>query len=360
MKNFNKLLLTVLVSVLAIVGVSAQTSGEREVKFYFVQGNDMFYAPWHDNGAELERLYRLIDEYRTDISSRRMHVYVDGYTASSADATRNRNLSFIRSNRVKSEMIVKKGLVEDNFITKNHTVALNGEKDIVVVTLRMPAKEQPAPQPAPAPEPEKVVVIIEEPAPAPPVVVAQPEPAPQPLHVDMKPSKPYCFAVRTNLLYDGFLFPTLGVEWRASRSFGVKLDGTYAFWGSDHGPVQKAWDINPELRWYMGGAKRFYLGLAGNYGEYNLYSYPLDVLLSKEDGYQGNLWNAGLTVGYQVRLSRSFSLDFNLGLGYSQLDYDRFEVIEKERVYRKKDISEHFLGPTQAGINLVWTIGGKK
>ncbi|MCS2760317.1 DUF3575 domain-containing protein [Bacteroides ovatus] len=38
----------------------------------------------------------------------------------------------------------------------------------------------------------------------------------------------------------------------------------------------------------------------------------LGGIVSKDTGYQGKLWNAGVTLGYQLSLSRSFSLDFNL------------------------------------------------
>ncbi len=174
------------------------------------------------------------------------------------------------------------------------------------------------------------------------------------------PAKPYCFAVRTNLLYDAFLTPTLGVEWRASRDIGVKLDGSFAQWGNERGKVQKMWLINPEVRWYLTLQKRFYVGLGGNYGEYNIYKGMLGGLFSKDTGYQGRLWSIGATVGYQLRLNRSLSLDFNLGLGYTRLEYDSFTVSNETRVFKDRDRTKNFWGPTQAGVNLIWTIGGNK
>lgn len=47
------------------------------------------------------------------------------------------------------------------------------------------------------------------------------------------------FALRTNLLYDAFLLPTLGVEWRVNRNWGIKLDGSLSWWGSSSDKVQK-------------------------------------------------------------------------------------------------------------------------
>lgn len=72
------------------------------------------------------------------------------------------------------------------------------------------------------------------------------------------------------------------------------------------------------------------------------------------------MWNAGVTVGYQLYLSRCFSVDFNLGLGYMRFDYDAFGITDGVRVYKERERSKNFWGPTQAGVSLVWTIGGNK
>lgn len=86
----------------------------------------------------------------------------------------------------------------------------------------------------------------------------------------------------------------------------------------------------------------------------------LGKILKGDNGYQGKLWNAGLTVGYQLCLSRSFAVDFNLGLGYTRSEYDSFTTIEGVRVCKDRNKTKNFWGPTQAGISLVWTIGGNK
>ena len=104
---------------------------------------------------------------------------------------------------------------------------------------------------------------------------------------DKQKTPDYRFAVRTNVLYDAFLLPTLGVEWRMNENVGIKLDGSLAWWGGNHGKVQKMWLVNPEVRWYLLREKRFYVGASGTYGEYNIYKYPLGSILLKDTGYQG-------------------------------------------------------------------------
>lgn len=332
----------------------------QTVTFRFVAGDDMFYIPWAGNGGELERLHALVDEYRTEIATGRMPVYVDGYCTSLPTRKENLRTAFVRANRVKSELITQKGLKEDDFITANYAEAYNGGKDLVVVTLRIPAPKAEVPQP-PQTQPEPASVeVVPEPQPAP-----EKQPAPEPVAEQsasepIARTKPYCFAVRTNVLYDALLLPTLGVEWRLNRDLGIKLDGSLAWWGGEHGKVQKMWLLNPEVRWYLLRDKRFYVGASANYGKYNIYKYALGGIMSKDTGYQGDLWGAGLTIGYQLYLSRRFSVDFNLGLGYTRSEYDSFRMIDGMRVYKDRNQSKNFWGPTQAGISLVWTIGGNK
>lgn len=338
----------------------AANADEHVATFRFVAGDDMFYIPWAGNGEELQRLYALVDQYRTPIASGQMPIYVDGYCAGQPTARENRRMAFVRANRVKSDLILHKGLKEADFITANHAEAYDGQRNVVVVTLRIPAPAPEKPQPQPAPEPSPAPAPSEQPAPRP---APQPQPAPEPVAeqpAPAAPAKPYCFAVRTNVLYDAMLLPTLGIEWRISPSVGIKLDASRSWWGSETGKVQKMWLLNPEVRWYLLRDKRFYVGASANYGKYNIYKYLLGGLLSSDTGYQGDFWGAGLTVGYQLRLSRRFSVDFNLGLGYTRSEYDSFRMIDGVRVYKDRNQSKNFWGPTQAGISLVWTIGGKK
>ncbi|BFK47365.1 DUF3575 domain-containing protein [Alistipes sp.] len=375
MKKILALLILLLATVTAGFARTADalTPDAETVTFRFRAGADMFLLK--GNEAELTRLYALVDTYREQIADGRIPVYVDGYCASLPTAKENRRTAYLRASRVKSELVTQKGLREVDFRTTLHTGASDGGKEAVTVTLRIPAPEAAQPEtpavnePAPAPEPvmpaTPAAPAAAEPQPA-PVAEAAPQPAPA--------AKPYCFAVRTNVLYDAMLLPTLGVEWRVSSDWGVKLDGSFAHWSGGEGKVQKVWLLNPEVRRYLLRNKRFYVGVSGSYGEYNIYKYPLGGLFSKNTGYQGSLWSAGLTVGYQLYLSRRFSVDFNLGLGYTRSEYDSFTPIMTEiripgddfpaiecvRVIKERSKTKNFFGPTQAGINLIWTIGGNK
>lgn len=354
--------------------------------FRFVAANDMFYIPYKGNDRELARLTEMIEAYCDDILAGRLPVLVDGWCTSHPDRETNLRTAATRSNRVKSELICRKGLTEDNFVTQNHAEAYNAPdgksyRDMVVVTLRIPAKTEAtatreaagraeaerlaaeqaerdrlASKQAAREREEAQRLAAEQERMAAEEAARRTQDEPKPA----APEKAYCVAVRTNLLYDAFLLPTLGVEWRVNRDWSVKLDGSLSWWGSNSDKVQKIWLLNPEVRWYLLRDRRFYVGASGSYGEYNIYKYPLGSLLSKDTGYQGTLWSAGVTVGYQLCLSRYFSVDFNLGLGYTRSKYDSFGMTDGVRVSKERDKSKNFFGPTQAGISLVWTFGNNK
>lgn len=351
-------------------GVFAQ---EKPFVFEFLAGDGMFYRPEIENNKlKLDQLSEALVKYESLVKDGSVKVYVDGFSGTRTSKS-NKGLSFVRANRVKSEMVTGNGYVDSDFLTRNFVGDYYGHKDVVVVWFDHPREGKDYP----TPRPDEVVIfimteeseVIVEPAPAPvvepePAPVVEPEPATLEVvgkELTVEPKK--CFVrldIRTNLLYDAMLLPTLGAELTFGERWGVKFDGSISRWGDSHGKVQKIWLVNPEVRWYLLDKKRFYVGASANFGEYNVYKNTIGNLFSSDTGYQGKLRGAGATVGYQLYLSHSFSLDFNLGLGYTKLDYDSFNMINGVRVYKDRDKTKNFWGPTQAGVNLIWTLGGNK
>ncbi|MDD5865425.1 MAG: hypothetical protein PUD07_02910 [bacterium] len=119
----------VLCCLLLLVGISfvnAQQSGssEPQIVFRFVSGNDMFYVPWSDNGAKLDSLCSLLVPDILKAGS----VRVDGYG-------NDKKTVKIRCNRVKSELILRRGLTEEHFTTTNRIGTFGELRNVVVVTL---------------------------------------------------------------------------------------------------------------------------------------------------------------------------------------------------------------------------------
>ena len=132
-----KLLALLLIFILSGATASAQKAEDRVITFRFLPGGEMFILA--GNEAELERLYGLLDHHKAEIAKGNMPVYVDGYCASLSTTKENLNMAFARANRVKSELIIRKGLKEADFITANYARVYEDNKDIVVVTLRIPS-----------------------------------------------------------------------------------------------------------------------------------------------------------------------------------------------------------------------------
>lgn len=344
MKILNLFLAVVVAGNLAAqVPVSEKNS--EVIQFLYRQENDTLYLQGNEDG--FNRLYSVIDGCLVAITTGQMPIYIDGYSASAPTEKQNYRLARIRSNRVKSELITHKGLLEEYFITQNHTTAFNGMKDVVVVTLRIPVP--------PTPVVEEVRQQPDPVTPTPVEQLAETTPVAEELSTTATPLSPSrLLDIRTNLLYDAFLTPTLGIEWHVSPKVGIKIDGSFAYWGNEHGRVHKLWIVSPEVRRYMGNARRFYIGAGGNIGKFNIYKGMVGGLISGQTGYQGKLYGGGLTAGYLLKLSNNFSLDFNLGLGYTRLEYDSFAISNQVREYKGKDLTKNIWGPTQAGITLVW------
>ena len=108
---------------LFLLPLSAQEKGDTVYTFRFVPQKDMFYVPYGGNEC--------VEQYRTDILSGETPLYVDGYSTAGQDEAENLAMSKIRSNRVKSELIVRQQLTEECFITKNHS----GSGDYVTVRI---------------------------------------------------------------------------------------------------------------------------------------------------------------------------------------------------------------------------------
>ena len=163
-----------------------------------------------------------------------------------------------------------------------------------------------------------------------------------------KEAEEYHLALRANLLHWATLTPDLGIEWRINSSWSIVANGSWTSWSwNDKDRRYALWKVMPEVRYYIGKQKTWYVGAMFKAGEFN---YKLS-----ETGKQGDLMGGGITGGYQLKLNKALSMDFNLGLGYLNANYEKYKVIDGVRVRQDKE-SKGWWGPVSAGVTLVWTI----
>lgn len=375
-----RLLIAVLLS-LPLLLSAAQT--DSTYIFRFVRGRGMFYVPYLENGTELQRLLALIRQHREDILSGNIPVFVQGFCHSAGSETGNRQIVRERSNRVKTEMILKGGLREDCFWTTNYTGADHhaGASDRINVKADEPMKAEDRTRMGDrvevwlalprtggvctaclsAQEEERLRAVrndkhglsesrgkssaYRESLPVSPVSQS-----------DVSEYQDYRYAFTTsssfslhaNLLRWATLTPDLGAEFRFSDArIGILLNGTYANWGWKHRERRyKVWRVSPEIRYYMGKDRRGFLGAMYHLGQFN---YRLGYT-GKAGDYQGG----GVTGGYRLPLNRHLSLHFHAALGYTRAEYDRYTRMGAVNVRQNKHgkLVKNYWGVNQLGISL--------
>ena len=353
--------------------VIAQQKTDTTYTFRFVSQKDMFYVPWNSNDTELARLLECIENSKATIFDGKLPLLVDGYCNSLGGEAENLATAKIRANRVKSELITRAKIKEENFITHNH--ATGG--DFVIVRLTVPAKETAAMEAEARRRAEAERLETETRAEqerraeeqrkaeearlaAEPTVAGRRERQKAEAEKDalqnalagtlsdIKITNDYHLSLRANLLRWATLTPDLGVEWRICPSWGIAVNGSWTSWTwSDKDRRYALWEVAPEIRYYMGEKKAWYLGAMFKAGQFN---YKLS-----ETGKQGDLMGGGITAGYQLRLNKALTLDFNLGLGYLNADFEKYEVIDGVRVRRGNETKDWW-GPINAGVTLVWKL----
>lgn len=353
--------------------VIAQQKTDTTYTFRFVSQKDMFYVPWNSNDTELARLLECIENSKATIFDGKLPLLVDGYCNSLGGEAENLATAKIRANRVKSELITRAKIKEENFITHNH--ATGG--DFVIVRLTVPVKETTATDAEARRKAETERLEAEKRAEqerlaeeqrkaeearlaAEPTVAgrrerqkAEAEKAALQNTLAGTPSETkitndYHLSLRANLLRWATLTPDLGLEWRICPSWGIAVNGSWTSWTwSDKDRRYALWEVAPEVRYYMGEKKAWYLGAMFKAGQFN---YKIS-----ETGKQGDLMGGGITAGYQLRLNKALALDFNLGLGYLNADFEKYEVIDGVRVRRGNETKDWW-GPINAGVTLVWKL----
>ena len=364
MTELKKWITTALLTLLLLPAM-AQQKADTTYTFRFVPQKDMFYVPWNGNDTELARLLECIEKNKATILDGKLPLYVDGYCNSLGSEAENLATAKIRANRVKSELIIRAEIKEENFITRNHTT----EGDFVTVRLTVPAKETAATDAeaearrkaeAERLEAEKRAEqerLAEEQRKAEEArLAAEKAEAEKAAHQNTLADTPsetkitndYHLSLRANLLRWVTLTPDLGLEWRINPSWGIAVNGSWTSWSwSEKDRRYALWEVAPEVRYYMGEKKAWYLGAMFKAGQFN---YKLS-----ETGKQGDLMGGGITAGYQLRLNKALDLDFNLGLGYLNADYEKYEVIDGVRV-RHGNETKDWWGPINAGVTLVWKL----
>lgn len=156
-------------------------------------------------------------------------------------------------------------------------------------------------------------------------------------------------AVKTNLLYDALLVPSLGVELAVGGKTTVNMMGTFnPFSLGDH--KWKNWSLQPEYRhWFHYAFTGPFIGVNAVVGGFNIDKVRIGILYDRQR--QGTMVGAGFSVGYHLILSTRLSTEFVAGADFLHCSYDCLNQGVKEGRCRSGVIA-----PLGTGINIVYIL----
>lgn len=164
--------------------------------------------------------------------------------------------------------------------------------------------------------------------------------------------------IKTNLLQDASTTLNIGTELRLSKYLTLDVPVDYNPWTFAGNKKMKHIAVKPELRyWIYEPFNGHFLGAHLIYTYYNAggVKLPLDIFAELKDyRYQGNGYGMGFSYGYQWVLARRWNLEATFGFGYVYLDYTRYDCKTCGRKINSE--SKHYLGPTKAGVSLIYII----
>ena len=411
---YKRKLMTLLGCLVLCFGLAARELPDSTRLFRFVPGNDMFYVPWNGNGETLDALLDSLRPYAPQLEAGQMYLCVSSYAPTGNDSIPSARMGYLRNSRVKSAFITMGGLTEEMFVTDRvfsspYEVGGKALRDVVTVmwpaslekiaaiagaeaaarveaynrglaqTETATAPEQPEAEAAVQTEPQvepaspveteetaqtETVTMPEQPE-AETAVQTEPQVEPaslmeteetaqtetvtapeQPEAETAVQAEPQAEPAPPMETEETAQTETVTVpeqpEAETPAGYHLSLRANLLRW-----VTLTPWEVAPEVRYYMGEKKAWYVGAMFKAGQFN---YKLSGT-----GKQGDLIGGGITGGYQLRLNKALNLDFNLGLGYLNADFEKYEVIDGVRVRRGNETKDWW-GPINAGVTLVWKL----
>lgn len=199
---------------------------------------------------------------------------------------------------------------------------------------------------------------------APSVVAAVPEPVMVPMATTPAKS-PFYMALKTNLLTDALLVPSIGAEFYIGGNWSVVGNWMYGWWKTDrHHWYWRAYGGDLAVRYWFGSAAQakpltgHHIGVYGQVLTYDFETGGKGQIAGRPGG---SLWDkchagGGIEYGYSLPIRRRLNLDFTIGVGYIGGEYWEYKPVDDCYVWQATK-RRHWWGPTKAEVSLVWLIG---
>ncbi len=202
-------------------------------------------------------------------------------------------------------------------------------------------------------------------------------------------------AIKTNLLYDLAITPSIEVEIPLARNISIQAEFARGWWLKKHTHCWQVENYGVELRYWLGGSyinrnhdrallrpqQEEYLMRTLLYGD----ATPPQPAIEYMPGLQG--WFVGLfassgfydfqfhtkrgtqaetyvplgvSFGYSQKLNNNLHIEYSAGFGLTTLDLHYYKVYDNKVLYRRKN-SQRKVGffPAKARVSLVWVLHKK-
>lgn len=160
--------------------------------------------------------------------------------------------------------------------------------------------------------------------------------------------------VKNNLLWDGAVVPNAGVEFALSSRWTLDVWGAVNAWDYPNDMQMNLYLLQPEVRyWPCQKFEGHFFGLHGHAAHFNVGMMPFIPRLERTV-YRGNLYGGGLSYGFHYPFGKRWGVEFTIGVGYAYIGYEEFYCTYCAESRGKKH--KHYLGPTRAGISLIYFI----
>jgi hypothetical protein len=168
-------------------------------------------------------------------------------------------------------------------------------------------------------------------------------------------------AVKTNLAMDALAIPNVGLEVGISKKLSLDVPVYYnpwkqVMWKEQDNKLFKLFMVQPEIRyWLCDKFNGHFFGVHAMGGAYNTTGIELPLTPFDDLGdnrYKGHFYGGGISYGYQYILSRHWSIEGTIGIGYAYVRYKKYPCEACAGMTDKG--TENYFGPTRAALNLIY------
>lgn len=162
------------------------------------------------------------------------------------------------------------------------------------------------------------------------------------------------WAIKSNALYLAAGVTNIGGEYAFHPHWSVDLPLVYSPYTLARTYRMRFLYIQPEARYWLDRPMK------GHFFGVHLHAGVFNVSLDNRNRYQSEkgFHGAGISYGYAMPLSRRWSMEFTVGVGYAFTKYCTYYNVPNGIRY-EKDLPYHYWGLTKLGLNFVYRFGDK-